>query len=64
MLTRVYVTGTILLHGVGKLGGEEDVLTLAGVLLEPLTYTFGVSDLFDPTVLRIASQVHRGRRFR
>ena len=36
LLTRVDVTSAILLHGVGKLGGEEDVLTLAGVLLEPL----------------------------
>ena len=39
LLTRVDVTGAILLHGVGKLSGEEDVLTLAGVLLEPLTCT-------------------------
>ena len=37
LLTGVDVTSAILLHGVGKLGGEEDVLTLAGVLLEPLT---------------------------
>ena len=36
LLTGVDVTSAILLHGVGKLGGEEDVLTLAGVLLEPL----------------------------
>ena len=36
LLTGVDVTSAILLHGVGKLGGEEDVLTLAGVELEPL----------------------------
>jgi hypothetical protein len=37
LLTGIDVTSAILLHGVGELGGEEDVLTLAGVLLEPLT---------------------------
>lgn len=34
---RVDVAGAIFSHGIGKFGGEEDVLTLARVLLEPLS---------------------------